>query len=84
MTNIYVNGSLYLKKKPKNNPLSYKGLGNIHQLLFTEEGMFLRQRSCGGYYFDELIKVTPEQLDNEYINLLTFFDSHITEYQFRQ
>ena len=64
MSNVYMNGSLYLKRKPKENPLSYKGLGNIHQLIISEEGMFLRQRSCTGYYFDELMKVTQEQLDN--------------------
>ena len=70
--NIYLNGALYLKRKPQEKPLSYKGLSNIHQLLISEEGMFLRQRSCTGIYFDELIPVTQEQLDNEYINLLTF------------
>ena len=74
MSNVYMNGSLYLKRKPKENPLSYKGLGNMHQLIISEEGMFLRQRSCTGYYFDELMKVTQEQLDNEYIHLLTFLE----------
>ena len=39
MSNIYMNGSLYLRRKPKDNPLSYKGLSNIHQLLISEEGM---------------------------------------------
>lgn len=74
MSNIYLNGGLYLKRKPKGNPLSYKGLSNIHQLLITDEGMYLRQRSCAGYYFDELIEVTKEQLDTEYINLLSFLE----------
>lgn len=74
MSNVYMNGSLYLKRKPKEKPLSYKGLSNIHQLIISEEGMFLRQRSCAGYYFDELIPVTSEQLDSEYINLLTFLE----------
>lgn len=74
MSNIYLNGSLYLKRKPEQNPLSYKGLSNIHQLIILEEGMYLRQRSCAGYYFDELIPVTIEQLDNEYINLLSFLE----------
>ena len=63
--NIYLNGALYLKRKPQEKPLSYKGLSNIHQLLISEEGMFLRQRSCTGSYFDELIPVTQEQLDTE-------------------
>lgn len=70
--NIYLNGALYLKRKPENNPLAYKGLSCIHQLLVSEEGMFLRKRDCTGNYFDELVPVTQEQLDNGYINLLTF------------
>jgi hypothetical protein len=69
-----MNGSLYLRRKPKDNPLSYKGLSNIHQLLILEEGMFFRQRSCTGYYFDELTPVTKEELDTEYINFLTFLE----------
>ena len=70
--NIYLNGALYLKKKPEINPLSYKGLSSIHQLIVSEEGMFLRKRSCSGDYFEELIEISPEILNKEYINLLTF------------
>ena len=74
MKKVYLNGSLYLKRKPKNNPLAYKGLSNIHQLLISEEGMYLRQRDCTGDYYEDLIPVTIEQIENEYINLLDFLN----------
>ena len=77
MNKIFLNGSLYLKRKPKDNPLAYKGLSNIHQLLISEEGMFLRQSDCTGSYFNEkedLIPITQEQLETEYIDLLKFME----------
>lgn len=74
MNKIFLNGSLYLKRKPKTNPLLYKGLSSIHQLLVSEEGYFLRQRDCAGNYFEDLIPVTIEQLEKEYINLLDFLN----------
>lgn len=70
--NVYINGSFYLKRKPKTNPTAYKGLSSIHQLLISEEGFFLRKRNFMGDYSEELISIDPQKLDEEYIDFMKF------------
>lgn len=69
--NVFINGSLYLKRKPSINPTSYKGLSCIHQLVISEDGFFLRKRSFTGDYYD-IIPIEPQVLKEDYIDFMQF------------
>ena len=67
-----VTGTEYLVEE---GTMDYSYVDDIHQLIINENGMYLRRRDCIGVYENELIPITEEQLEEDYIDLLKFLKS---------
>lgn len=52
--------------------MDWSYVDELHQLIINEKGMFLRRRDLFGQYSKELIPVTEEELENDYIDFMEY------------